>query len=449
MTTLQPRPAVNAPGQWSFPGHDEYTLGNGLRVLQFRLPGQHVVSAALSFDRPLSAEPRQVEGVAGLVARLLDQGTRSHPGTLFADAVEGCGAEMDAAAGFSSTEVSLDVPASRLSEALPLLAEAVREPELGDADTDRERAVRLAGIEQQRANPASRADIALREAMLDPSVRASRIAGGEAGTVRAVTGQAVRDFHAHNYGPGGTTLVLAGDIADQRGLVERAFGEWTEGRPASVPHETPRYRGRRLLLVDRPGSVQAEIRMAHPSIDRTDARWADLQVALNALGGAFMSRLNSVLREEKGFTYGVHAFNSAMRTGGWAVVQGSFRNEVVAETVELIPQLVDVSARPITPDEIVRATTYLAGVQPLQYATASGVCSGVLTLLGAGLEPEFLDALRAAYARVTPESATAIAAELLPPDALSLVLVGDAEQLEGGLRERGVDVTVVTDSDGA
>jgi len=164
---------------------------------------------------------------------------------------------------------------------------------------------------------------------------------------------------------------------------------------------------------------------------------------VHALGGAFLSRLNAVLREEKGYTYGVHAVNVPLRRGGYTSVQGSFRNEVVADAVSLMGPLLDVGSQPFTADEIERARAYLVGVQPLQYATASGVCNGVLTLVGAGLTAGFVDDLRAAYGRVTPASATAAAADLLPPGDLTLVVVGDAATLADGLMAAGFDVEVV------
>lgn len=443
--TLRERPELQPPGPWAFPIPETFTLDNGLAVQVYHRPGQYVISAGLSLDVPLTAEDRATEGVADLTGGALDQGTRSRPSVEFADAVEGCGAVLEASVGYSSTQVYLDVPGSHLAAALPLLAEAVTEPELTDADVDRERGLRLAQIEQQMANGSTRADHALRAALFRPESRSSRMKTGEPDTLRTVTGEDVRAFHARHFGPTGATLVLAGDLSgDVRQVVEDAFGAWANPGQTAVRHEAPGASERVVRLVDRPGSVQADVRFGRFTIDRTDPRWADLQLAVYAIGGAFLSRLNSVLREEKGYTYGVHASNAPLRKGGTTAVQGSFRNEVVADAVSLLGPLVDVRTKPLTADEIEKARRYLVGVQPLQYATASGVCNGVLTLLGAGLTPHFVDELRAAYARVTPESATAAASELLQPEAMSLVVVGDAGVLADGLRGVGYDVEVVS-----
>ena len=208
-------------------------------------------------------------------------------------------------------------------------------------------------------------------------------------------------------------------------------------------HEVPTGRPGAAWLVDRPGSVQADVRWGWFTIDRADPRWADLQVATNALGGAYLSRLNRVLREEKGFSYGVSLVNSALRSGGYTYTHGSFRNEVVGEALGLMPGLLDVAASPITADEVARARDFLVGTTPLRYATASGVTVGVLSLVAAGLGADHIERQLAAYRAVTPASATAVAAGLVDPTGGSLVVVGDAGALEQPLREAGWDPTIV------
>jgi len=442
--SLRPRPELGAPGPWSFPDADVFTLDTGLTVRAYHLPGQHVISVGLALDLPLTAEPADKEGVAALTAACLDQGTRTHPGTSFADAVENCGAVLEATVTYAGTQAYLDVPATHLGTALTLLVEAVREPELSDADVDRERSLALADLEQRLANGSSRADREARIALIDPACRASRRKGGEQETLTTITGEDVRRFHQTGYGPTRATVVVAGDLpADVRQLVTAAFGTWTNPAQRLVAGESVRGRERVAVLVHRPGAVQADVRIGRFTIDRTDPRWADYQLAVHVLGGAFLSRLNVVLREEKGYTYGVHLTNAPLRAGGYTVLSGSFRNEVVADAVALAGPLLAVDAKPLTADELDRSRRYLMGVQPLQYATASGVCNGVLTLLSAGLEHTFVDDLRRRWTAVTPESATEAAAELLPADDLTVVVVGDADALEPDLRAAGFDVQVV------
>ncbi|WP_040160376.1 M16 family metallopeptidase [Nigerium massiliense] len=442
---LRKRPKVHRPRPWRFPRPEEFTLPNGLRVLLYDRPGQHVLSAGLALDLPLTAEPANLEGVAALTVRALDSGTASHPDTAFADAVESCGAVLEGAIGHSNTHLYTDVPAPRIADALALMAEAVAEPQLDDADVDRERMLRLAQIEQQLAHSSERAGHAFRRTILQRRYRAARMKSGEPDTLARVRGEHVRSFHRDFYGPIGSTLVVAGDLdAGITGVVEDAFSGWTNPHQRFVDQEIPQPRHRHLYLIDRPGSVQADVRLGRFTVDRADPAWPNLQIGAHALGGAFLSRLNRELREERGLTYGVHLVNAPMRDGGYSYVQGSFRTEVVAEAVGMLPSLLDVTAKPFSAEEIDRSRDYLTGVQPLQYATASGVCNQVMSLLSAGLTSDYIDALRTGYLHVTPESATEVVATLLPPDDLSLVVVGDAASIAEPLRAAGWPVRVLS-----
>ena len=153
----------------------------------FDLPGQHVIAAHLVLDVPLNAERRDIEGVATMCARTLDEGTRRHNGEEFAELLETEGAGFGVDLSLSGLQIVLDVPASHLERALELFAEAVIEPSLADRDVNRHVQLRLAEIEQAQANSAQTASIAFRAAVFDETTRAARMSGGEPDTVRQVT----------------------------------------------------------------------------------------------------------------------------------------------------------------------------------------------------------------------------------------------------------------------
>lgn len=428
------RPPVAPPPAWNFPQPAERTLANGMRVWLFDLPGQYVVSATLVIDLPLTLEPIDREGVATLVFRNLDEGTKSHPGEEFSELLEDRGAVFSGSCGLSATECSVDVPVGEFAAGLALFAEAVRTPAFEPSDVERHVALRLAEIEQTRANSSSLANVAFRATVLDPSARAARMNGGEEATVARVDAPAVREFHAAHYRPDVATLVVGGDLrgVDAWGAIEGAFGDWA-ARPGSITHLPPGPGPARSRLLHRPGSVQADLRLGGFGIGRTDPRWASLQVACYAMGGAFLSRLNRVLREERGYTYGISMSPQPLRESGYISVHGSFRTEVMAPALSEARELLDVSQRPFTSAEVTDAIAYLVGVAPLRYSTASGVVGQAATIAGVGLDPGYMDRSLAAVRGVTPDSATSAYLEVVGSAPTSIVVVGDAEQLAGPL----------------
>ncbi|MHB1007867.1 MAG: M16 family metallopeptidase [Propionibacteriaceae bacterium] len=429
--TSTPRPRLGKQPAWSFPAAREHTLSNGLRVWVFDLPGQYVTSVAMALDLPLTAEPAGSDGIANIAAHALDEGTRALPGPSYSETLEGTGAVIGAGVSQLATHVSIDVPVTGLVEAFPLLADAIRTPALADEDVLRHIGLRRAEIQQVLANSAQLAAALVPAAVFDDRWRASRPTGGSTATLEAFGPEDVRAFHATHYSPTGSTLVVAGDFAglDPLALAEAAFGDWLDAGP-SGRHEAPSGAAPRRRLVSRPGAVQADVRIAAPAVDRTDPRWAAFHIACSVLGGTFQSRLNTELRERRGFTYGVSMSTTQLRHGGYAVVGSSFRTEVVPEAVTEALRLLDVAAKPFTAAEVRRAASYLTRVAPLRYATASGVSQQAVVLSSMGLDWRHVDESMALIRQVTPEQATAAFTEIWPEDP-AVIVVGDPALADG------------------
>lgn len=442
------RPPVIPPRPWHFPVPRVDRLANGMDVQVFERTGQHLIAATLVLDQPLNCEPSGLDGVAAIVQRCLDEGTATHPGTSFAEHLEGLGAVLTGGTSHAAAHVSLEVPGTRFADALPLFAEALLEPSLDESDVRRHVDLRLAEIVQHRAHPSHRGGQAFREAVIAPEFRASRPTAGSADTVAGITTEAVRTHHATHYGPARATLILAGDFgADPMPLVHRAFGDWAT--PVThVGHETPAAAAPRGLLIHRPGAVQADVRLGTFGLDRRDAGWPALRLGAFVLGGGFLSRLNRVLREQRGYTYGVQLANTPARSGGLLAMHASFRTEVAAAAVAEALELIRVDGtHALTAAELADARNFLVGVTPLRCATAAGITDQVAALVEAGLDAAWLDGHLAALSRVTPDEATAVLGRLLPREGLTVVVVGDADVLAAPLAAAGVAVDVVTDSD--
>lgn len=177
MRDFLPRPTIAPAAVWAFPAPTRARLSNGIEVMIFDLPGQHVISTHLVLDSPLNAERRDIEGVATICARTLDEGTLRHNGEEFAELLETEGAGFGVDLSLSGVQIILDVPESHLDRALELFAEAVTEPSLADRDVNRHVQLRLAEIEQAQANSSQTASIAFRAAVFEETKRASRMNG--------------------------------------------------------------------------------------------------------------------------------------------------------------------------------------------------------------------------------------------------------------------------------
>ena len=447
MTIIDAPPNVALALDWTFPSYAEQRLGNGLRVLVYDCPGQFVIAATLLIDVPLSAEPRDVEGVAGLVGRCLVRGSAGRSAEEFADALALCGADLEASAAPDGLSVRLAVPTVHLADGLRLMADAVTAPEFSEAEFDHERRLRLQEIEQAAAYPQHVAVERLNAALF-ADARAARPVGGSTESVEAVGLDDLRSYVEAHFQPSNATLIIAGDFGgdDPAPIVASVFGSWTHQGAEVVMHESAEPVDRaQVILVDWPDAPQSTLRLAGPGIIRADERWPAMFVANFAVGGNFSSRINTVLREEKGFTYGASSGLDTSRSTGLVTVSTAVRSDATAEAVADIVTILRRAPGTITSEEVATAVRAATDSAPLGFERADSVAGRVEMLLSQGLPLGHVDLNLARIREVTPEASNAAYASVLRPEAFTVVVVGDAASVRESLAAWGyADVEEVT-----
>lgn len=443
-------PGAGEPRAWQFPAFERGEAGGG-RFVACHLPGKPLTALTLVLDAGAVTEPAGKEGVALLTARALGEGTVDRDAYGFAVAGERLGAGWHADADWDALRCGFDVPAAELPAAVDLLAEAVRTPALTDEVVERVRDERTDELRIEASQPGPVASAAFAAALFATDCRYARQDGGDLASVPALTADDIRGFHAARFGPHVATLVVAGDLTglDVAALADRLFSGWAA--PAAVstePRLTPAEGGRRVVVVDRPGSVQSMLHVGHRGPRRLVPDYVPLTTMAFALGGLFNSRLNLRLREEKGYTYGANAGFDLRRHGGVfsarAAVQTDTTAPALAETVTEIERM---HAGGVSPDELDHVRQFRTGVFPVSFATASAVAEGLANLVVHGLPDDYFDTVRQQFATVPKEQVDTAARERLRPDELVAVVVGDASLVAGPLEETGVGpVEVVRDA---
>jgi predicted Zn-dependent peptidase len=435
---MAPRPVVAPPPAWRFPAVDEAVLSNGVKLLTVHLPGQYVASARLVLMAPVQAEPAGRYGIGTLVSRTLDEGTAVRSGEEFAAATERQGAHYGAWLFDGSVQVGVDVATGRLAPALDLAAEAVTSPVFPEAEISRHVALRLGEIAQEAADPGTLAGEVFAAHVFAEGARLGIPLGGTAETVRGLRRDAAVDYYARTYAPDRATLVIAGDLSDLdvESIADKAFGSWrAEAPPAQLPTAPPPGRPASLVVVNRPGSVQTELVIGCPGPDRTDPEWAAHLVAARIIGGTLTSRLDRVLREQKGYTYGIRSAFSALARGGFFSTHGSVRTEVTGAALADALAILAEAHNGFTENELTDAVGYLTRMAPLRYQTATDVASQVAANIGNGVAADFVDRHQAALAAVTADAARDAYAATVRQDRLTVVAVGDADAISAQLAE--------------
>jgi len=234
--------------------------------------------------------------------------------------------------------------------------------------------------------------------------------------------------------------VVAGDVAkgEVRDLAAGCFGGW-RGRAAPVEATAGgRFGERRIVIVHRPGAVQSELRIGHASVARRTPDFFPLIVLNSVLGGAFTSRLNLNLREDKGFTYGVSSRFLLRRAGGMFRIATAVATEVTAAAVrEVLAETEALVAGGPTPAELRGARDYLAGIFPLRMETTAQVASGIARVFVHGLSADYLAHYRERVRAVGVDDVVRAARRRIHPDALTVVVAGDADRVAPELESFG------------
>ena len=441
MADLLGAPLPGTPRPYHFPAFERRALANGLTVWLVPIEGAALTNAHFLSDAGAAAEDEVHAGVAALTAQLLVTGTRRLDAAEFAEATERLGIEVGSESSWDSSRAAFQALPTQLDAGLALLAEMLREPRLDPGEFDRLKSERLADILQARAEPGRLADEAFLGQVFDPATPYRRISAGTPETVAGLGLDDVRAFHATQFLPGRAHLVIAGAIRADAVMrrVEAEFGDW-QGTGAGHRQLEPRAAGgRRVVIVDRPGSVQTELRVGHVGIDRYDPRYFAALVMAALLGGVFNSRLNSRLREELGYTYGAAAGFDPRRFRGPLRAAAAVHTEVTASAIsEMLSLIEGIRGGEPTAAELNQVRDFLVGVFPLRFETTGGVASAIEPIAIYGLPDAWWTTYRAHLEAVSAADVREAADALIHPDQLVVVAVGDAAAIRPAIEAAGV-----------
>lgn len=398
-----------------------------------------LVTAQVVVEGGAAAEPADRAGVARLTAEALEAGTEARDEEELAWALESLGIQLDTSTGWDSAAVAVTIHRDRLDQAMALLAEVVQRPRFPDDAVERMRDEQLAEILQRQKEPRALAADAAARFIFARDVPYARPITGTEETVQGLGSGALRQFHSERYRAGSAALVVTGaiDADEARAAVERHFGDWNGRAADPVDFDVrPRADATAFHLVHRPGAVQSEIRFGHVGVDRHHPDYFPLLVMNTILGGAFTSRLNMNLRERHGFTYGARSGFAFRRRPGPFSVSVAVASDVTARAIEETwKELTQLREDGPSDDELASARDYLRGVLPLRLQTTAEVAGRLTELAVYDLPTDYFASYRDRIGDVSGDDVHRVAREQVRPDAMAVTIVGDAEQVEGPVRE--------------
>ena len=435
--TQLPIPGADRP--FRFPRIVRRTLANGLELRAVRHQSVPIVSIVLLVPGGSSVDPMAAHGLVSMTTGLLDEGSRGQSALEVSDRVARIGGDLDLEAGMDAVVVGLTTLDRFLETGLELVHEIVTVPNLENDDFNRIRNLRLERLKQMKDSASALAERVFARVLYGAHPYGHLALGSEA-ALTAMTADVIRGMHAAMFAPAGSTLVIVGDRPEEELLdaAAKIFDPWRAGastmaldRDAAllVPPERPAVK---LGVVSRPGAAQSELRIGHACAPRSTPDYPALLLLNTILGGDFVSRLNSNLREAKGYTYGVRTGFNLRRGIGPFAMQTSVGTDVTAAAIQEAQAEIQAIAngKPATRDEVAQAFASVSKGYPRGFETAGQVARSVAQLALHNLPDTYFEEFVPKLAGITADDVSAAARQYLVPAKMTTIIVGDVDKIQ-------------------
>jgi len=444
-----PEPAV------SFPELHYGTLSNGLNVVLAHRDAVPTVGMTLQVDAGYAADHGIKPGTAQMTMNMLDEGTKTRTSLQINEDLADLGATLVAGSNLDGSSVTLTTLTAQLGPSLDVFADVILNPSFPEADFERLRNQQLASIQAQKSSPIQMA-LRVFPALFYGEGHAYSLpftGSGNEESVASLTLDDLRNFHSSWFKPNNATLAVVGNITldELMPRLEERFGQWAAGDvPKKNVAEVAHAAMSRVYLMDRPQAQQSVILAGHLAPPRNAPDNIGIETMNTILGGAFISRINMNLREEKGWSYGASSLLLPARGQRPFLVYAPVQTDKTKESIQEILLEIEnyIGDLPPTEDEVLTAQQNQTLALPGLWETNSSVRVSILDLVQYDLPEDYHDTYAEQVRALTLDQVAAAAKDVLHPEKLIWVVVGDLSVIEPGIRELGFDEVIQLDADG-
>ncbi len=431
---------------WSPPGPTVETLSNGMQVWFLDTGVMPVSSVWVGFPQGAATDPRGKEGLTDFMASLLDEGAGTRSAAELSDALQRLATDFSAFASTDALVLTMSTLTENFGASMDLLGDLARRPRFARVDVERELKLRLGELAEREDRPTAVRDLLVRRALFGAGY-GGWSASGTRSTMARVTPADVLSQHRAVVKPRGAFVVVSGpvDRARARADLERAFGSWQGAPTAKARKLDARTPAHTLLLADFPDKPQSAISVARRARGASAPDLFPAMVYDWLMGGAFTSRINLNLRENKGYTYGARSAFSRMRQAGWFSVDTNVvADKTGASITEIFAELAGpCGARPIVTQERNDAVGGLLLGFPARFEEVGSVAAQLYELPLYGRGKDWFQAWPSLVANVDLAGVDGVAKESCKADEYVVVVAGDRKKLEAELQALGLPIHAV------
>ncbi|MDQ2770900.1 MAG: insulinase family protein [Bacteroidota bacterium] len=429
------QPAAGANPVVKVPALYQETLPNGLKVVGTRNSEIPAVTMRLSIrgGHRLEQTMPGKAGIAELTASMLNEGSQKYTGEQLSAALDKLGSSIFVNAGDNETTLYVQSLTKNLPATMALLDQILLHPRFDAADFARVKKQQLEKIANFTNQAGVMADLTYNRLLYGQNNIAGTAVAGTTASVGSLTLDDVKSFYNTYYAPNVSYLVAVGDVDQATLEPQLGFLKSWGKKDVTIPTDMAGVQPDKttIYFVNKPGAAQSEIRVGYPTDLKYDATgpYYRAYLANYLLGGAFNSRINLNLRENKGYTYGARSGFSGTRYAGPFTAQAGVRADATAASVKEFMSEISNYPNGISDDELAFVQNSLGQIDALKYETGQQKAAFLSRIVEYDLPTTFVDEQSQILKKLTKQDVQATAKQYLPADKMYIVVVGDEKQL--------------------
>lgn len=438
--TAGANPVVNVPDFWTA------QFNNGMKLIGTKSDEIPTVTLQLSMKggHRLSMANPETAGISDLTADMWNEDTENYTAEEFSNELEMLGSSIRVSGGNDETTVYVQSLKKNLDRTLELMQERMFRPRFNEDDFERLKKQQLEGIANSATQPTAIANQVYNKLLYGEGHFNAIPGSGTTETVSGITLDDVKKFYENSFSPSQSHLVVVGDIEENEIKAKLGFLEKWPKKKIEIAEDVkaPSIDKTRIYFVDKPDAAQSEIRIGYPAMPY-DALGEYYRTGLMnyTLGGAFNSRINLNLREDKGYTYGARSGFRGSKYGGVFTASAGVRADATAESItEFIKELKDYRDNGLREDEIAFMRSSIGQADARQYETPGQKAGFLGRLLEYELAKDYVTKQTEILQNINKKELDALAKKHLPVDKMHIVVVGDKKTVLPKLKQLEYEV---------
>ena len=429
--------AVAVPQMW------QETLANGIKVLGTQSIETPTTSLLLKIPAGHYYSDKEKAGVVSLLASVLNESTTERSAEAMSNELQKLGSSISIYAGTQYLNINVSTLTKNLDATMALVNEKLMKPAFVEAEFDRNKSNAIQGAINSKKDSGYLASTAYRQLLQADNIAAISSQGTEQ-SLKNITLADVKAFYQQQVKPTNSQLIVVSDLKEAV-LVKslNVFSTWEgKGESLELSLAKPDTKAGVIYLVNKDGAAQSAIRIGKRSITQDITGEYYKSYLMNfPLGGAFNSRINLNLREDKGYTYGARSGFSADKFSGSYTASAEVRADATDKSiVEFVNEINGYREKGITAEELSFMRNAINQQDALRYETPRAKLGFLAQILEHNLTPSFVKERAEIVKTITVEEINALAAKHLNLAEMVMVVVGDAKTLKPQLEALGYEV---------